>query len=140
MTTHEAYIFLGRPRGCDNKIKRLEVTIEALKCSLLPSGIRYDTDRVQTSPSDRMMETYARIDELERELVEENLKRSQAILAVDLAMDKMPDSQGKTILMEYYIGRISMPKIADGMGFTPRHCYRLRKQAMEEFCALNTEV
>ena len=70
MTIQEAYVFLGQVRGYDNKIKRLERTIESLRYNLLPGAIRYDKDRVDTSPQDGMSELFAKIDVYERELVE----------------------------------------------------------------------
>lgn len=90
MTKTEAYVFLGQVRGCDNKIRRLERTIESLRSTLLPGAIRYDKDRVDTSPQDNMTEIYAKIDEYERQLAEEVQKRTNAILKVDDAPKSNP--------------------------------------------------
>ena len=79
MTNNEAYKFLGQVRGCDNRIKQLSRTIEALRYSLLPGAIRYDTDRVQITPTNKTEELFARIDELEKELAEEKDKAERAL-------------------------------------------------------------
>lgn len=136
MEINEVYAFFGKPRLHDNKIKRIESTLEGLRSSLLPGGMRYDTDKVQTSPNDKMLEIYCRIDELERELEEEKQKKAHAILEIDRALMKVPEGPYKQLLAEYYIGRIDIYKIADGMGVSVRHCYRLRKKAVETFCEI----
>ena len=136
MEINEVYAFFGKPRLHDNKIKRLESTIEGLRDCLLPGGMRYDTDRVQTSPSDKTTEIMCRIIELESELEEERQKKANAVMEIDKALMKMPEGPYKQLLAEYYIGRIDIYKIADGMGVSVRHCYRLRKKAVETFCEI----
>ena len=133
MTEKEAFVFLGQVRGYDNKIKRLERTIEALKYNLLPGAIRYDKDRVDSSPQDSMSELFAKIDLYERELKEECNKRAAAILMMDEALNKMKDTKERAVLKEYYIGKISLRDIADGMGYTVRHCIRLRNNGVSMF-------
>ena len=136
MEINEVYAFFGRPRLHDNKIKRIEVTLDELRSCLLPGGIRYDKDRVDSSPKNQMEEVMARIDELERELEEEQQKKKCAVLEIDRSMMKVPEGPYKTLLAEYYIGRISINKIADGMGVSVRHCFRMRKKAVETFCEI----
>lgn len=133
MTIQEAYVFLGQVRGYDNKIKRLERTIESLRYNLLPGAIRYDKDRVDTSPQDGMSELFAKIDVYERELVEECGNRASAVIKVDEALNKMRDTKERIILKEYYIGKVSLRDIADGLGITVRHCIRLRNNGVSMF-------
>lgn len=139
MTNNEAYKFLGQVRGCDNRIKQLSRTIEALRYSLLPGAIRYDTDRVQTTPTNKTEELFARIDELETELAAEKDKQITAILTVEGAIRRMPECKEKVVLLQFYIGRISIQDIADGMGITVRHCYRMRRNAISMFCGMEQE-
>ena len=139
VTTQEAYVFLGQVRGCENRIKRLQRTIESLRCNLLPGAIRYDKDRVQTSPMDPMGELFCRIDEYERELQEELSKRTDIVLRVDTALGKMKDTKERTVLLEYYIGRIGFGDIAAELGVSYRHCLRLRKNGVEMFAGIMTE-
>ena len=136
MDINEVYVFFGKPRLHENKIRRLESTIEGLRDCLLPGGMRYDTDRVQTSQSDKMLEIMCRITELESELDEERQKKANAVREIDKALMKMPEGPYKTILAESYIGRISNYKIAEGMGISVRHYFRMRKKAVETFCEI----
>lgn len=130
MTIQETYVFLGKVRGYDNRISRLENTIEALKLNLLPGAIRYDKDKVQTSSQNPMEDLFAKIDEYEREMLDLKNKRAEAVLAVDNALQKMKDCKEQRVLLEYYIGRISIPDIAVGMGITNRHCLRLKNNGV----------
>ena len=91
MTIQETFAFLGKVRGYDNRIVRLQNTIDALRLNLLPGAIRYDKDRVQTSPQDSTTEIFAKIDEYEREVAELKKKRSDAVLSIDSALSKMKD-------------------------------------------------
>lgn len=133
LTTNEAYTFLGSVRGHENKIRRLERTIESLRSCLSPNAIRYDIDRVDSTPKNAMEELFARIDECEKELEREKMYRARAVLDIDEAISKLPEGREKLVLTEFYIGKISMPDIADGLGITLRHCFRIRKNAIEMF-------
>lgn len=139
VTVKEAYVFLGQVRGYENKIKRLERSIESLKYNLLPGAVRYDKDRVNTSPEDSMTELFARIDEYERALDVERRQRAEAVLKVDDALSKMSDTKEKIVLMEYYIGRISISDIASGLGITVRHCIRLKNNGVCMFAEVMSD-
>ena len=133
MTRQEAFVFLGQVRGFDNKIKRLERTIESLRYNLTPGAIRYDKDRVDTSPQDQMTELFAKIDQYERELQVEYAKRAEVVLKVDDALNRMSDTKERIVLKEYYIGKINLRDIADGLGITVRHCIRLKNNGVSMF-------
>lgn len=133
MTRQEAFVFLGQVRGFDNKIKRLERTIESLRYNLTPGAIRYDKDRVDTSPQDQMTELFAKIDQYERELQVEYAKRAEVVLKVDNALNRMNDTKERIVLKEYYIGKINLRDIADGLGITVRHCIRLKNNGVSMF-------
>lgn len=133
MTRQEAFVFLGQVRGFDNKIKRLERTIESLRYNLTPGAIRYDKDRVDTSPQDQMTELFAKIDQYERELKVEYAKRAEVVLKVDDALNRMSDTKERIVLKEYYIGKINLRDIADGLGITVRHCIRLKNNGVSMF-------
>ena len=67
--------------------KRIELAAiksyeEDLRLSLLPSGIRYDLDKVQTSPTDRMLEMVAKLTDMQ----ERETDQKEALIAdIELA-------------------------------------------------------
>ena len=73
--------------------KRIELAAiksyeEDLRLSLLPSGIRYDLDKVQTSPTDRMLEMVAKLTDMQ----ERETDQKEALIAdIELA-ERMVDS------------------------------------------------
>ncbi len=143
MEINDAYRFLMRVRELDSQIMREELTIAEIKSSLLPGAIRYDKDNVMTSPEDRLPEVFARIDERER-TVEELRKRKAAVIEeTDGALKKMADGTEDDnarvqvdILYQFYIGRQSVYDIAQSLGVSTRHCFRLKKQAVKNFSLL----
>ena len=58
---------LNKPRWMRAKASILAEQIATLQSCLLPSAIRYDLDKVQSSPDDQTSAIFAKIDELERE-------------------------------------------------------------------------
>lgn len=67
-TKQNVRAFLDRPKNLLSEIRRVQSRIEGLRLSMYPSGIRYDTDRVMSSPSDPMPRYAAEVDELQDSL------------------------------------------------------------------------
>ena len=65
--TDKLFVILTEPKKIKKEIKRVSNRIEDLRLMMLPSAIRYDADKVMSSPSDPMMKFAERLDELEKE-------------------------------------------------------------------------
>ena len=101
-------------------IETLQLRIKELQLSLLPRGIRYDSDKVQTSPSDQMLEVAAKVDALERK------------------MQPTPEYR-QLLTLRYLTGHMSWKQIADVMGYSDDHVRGyLHKMAIEEARKVNT--
>lgn len=122
----ETYDFLLGPRRISDEIWRKDLRRQELRSCLLPSGITYDRDRVQTSPEDSMARIMAEVDELDGQI--DALQRSRAfeILRISRVIDQMDDPREATVLDAYYLGRRSMQEIAEHLHYSERHVYRLR--------------
>ena len=75
MTLDETYDFLMQIRRKEIIIRRKETQRDELRACLLPGAIRYDRDRVQSTPTDKMADVIVRVDELDREI--EQLRREK---------------------------------------------------------------
>ena len=128
--TDKVYQLLYTPRQIDQQIGQINAKIRSLRDSLMLSGVRYDTDRVQSSPSDRMSAVIAEIDALEHKRDELIDSRIHAVDAIEKAVNGLEDDGEKTVLYMQYIGCESMDEIAEEMHYSRRSAYRLRAQAL----------
>ena len=133
----ETYDFLLGPRRISDEIWRKDLRRQELKSCLLPSGITYDKDPVQTSPEDSMARIMAEIDELDGQI--DALQRSRAfeILRISRVIDRMEDPREATVLDAYYLGRRSMQEIAEHLHYSERHVYRLRSEGVAKMSQMS---
>lgn len=115
-------------------INALNAQIEEIWLSQLPSGIRYDRDRVQTSPDDQMIKAAAKVEELAAELNEEleklQIKRREAKRMIG----RLKKANYRKVLRLYFldIRLLTMQDVADEMHYTLRWTYKLYKKALKE--------
>lgn len=121
-------------------IETLQLRIKELEFSLLPSGIRYDSDRVQTSPSDRMLETAAKIDALERRM-KKKLEQLNADMckAVEIVQAMPTPAYRQLITLRYLTGKMSWEDVAEVMGYSVDHVKgHMHRSALREAGKVNT--
>ena len=137
MELQETYDFLLGPRRIADAIWRKDLRRQELRSCLLPSGITYDRDRVQTSPEDSMARIMAEVDELDQQI--DILRRSMAmeILRISRVIDQMDDPREATVLDAYYLGRRSMQEIAEHLHYSERHVYRLRSEGVAKMSQMS---
>lgn len=123
------YQVLGRVRSLRKRKKAIRVKAEELRLSLLPSGITYDRDKVQTSPRETILETMAKIDELDREY--QSLSADMMKLKQEMTewFFVLPERE-REVLKLYYIDCKGIKYISDAMRITERHVFRLRKNGI----------
>lgn len=117
MTLDETYDFLMQIRRKEIIIRRKETQRDELRACLLPGAIRYDRDRVQSTPTDKMADVIVRVDELDREI--EQLRREKASLVIEIsdAIETLEDDNEKTVLTEFYIARAPMTEVANAINY-----------------------
>ena len=122
-------------------IETLQLRIQELQMSLLPRGIRYDTDKVQTSPSDQMLEVAAKLDALERKMQAKLVKLNNDMVKAMTIVQAMPTPEYRQLLTLRYLtgSRTSWEQIAEVMGYSVDHVRGyLHKAAIEEARKVNT--
>lgn len=120
-----------------NKKRLLEATIrKAEELRTLAEGvgaIRYDKDRVQTSPQDHMSEAVtelvAKEDELDRLIVDYR----QTILRRVRMIEGMHDPRYVQLLTLRYIDGLRFEEIAVKMMYSWKHILRLHGEALDAF-------
>lgn len=130
MDLNETYDFLMQIRRKEIIIRRKETQRDELRACLLPGAVRYDRDKVQTTPTDKMSDVMARVDELDREI--EQLRREKASLIIEIgdAIERLEDDNEKTVLTEFYIARAPMTQAADAINYSVRRAYDFRKRGV----------
>ena len=120
----QAYIFLNSARVLHWEWLRLKAKHDELESCLLPAAIRYDKDKVQTSPEDPMAKIVAEINELEVEMNKIQLKKSRQIAKIDKAISTLGSDEERTALTMRYINRIPVTDIAEAMGYSIKRIYQ----------------
>lgn len=131
MTTNYVYIFLTSVRKIEAEIQKLTIRHDELQTCLLPGAIRYDGDRVQTSPDDKMSELAAEVVDLERQIQELRLHKSRKVREIEDAIRMLENDDEQMVLMGYYIGRLPMACVADLIHLSMRTAYRIRRRGVQ---------
>lgn len=119
------YEFLSRPKKFDMRIKMLEAKRAGLMSCLQPSGIRYDLDKVQSSPEDPMSRVAAEIDAIDREIISLQQEKAGAIVEICDAIDQLTNGNEKTVLTLYWVHGHKLADIAEILGYTRDWAYKI---------------
>ena len=100
----DAKTYLRNPKRILGGIVRLQERIENLRKTMLPKGVRYDRDKVQTSLEDPMIIFAVKIDQLERELLDKQIEYDKALEEIDSTIARVNNDDARTVLTKRYIG------------------------------------
>lgn len=116
------------------EICRLQEQIDTAEASLLPKAIRYDLDKVQTSPEDPLYAVLSEVEEYKKEMVKRThrliLRRRKAIRM----LDQLKDSRQRQVLFLYYLdpGLLTMDQVAEKMIYSEREAWRKHDAAISK--------
>lgn len=127
----QAYDFLNSARVLHWRWLRLKAKHDELESCLLPAGIRYDKDRVQTSPEDTISKIVAEISELEKKMNAVQIAKRERIEEIDKALHELPSEEARTALTMRFINRIPVTEIAFQMGYAEPTIYKFMNQGAE---------
>lgn len=120
----QAYIFLNSARVLHWEWLRLKAKHDELESCLLPAAIRYDKDKVQSSPEDAMSKIVAEVAELEKEMNKVQQRKAKQIAKIDKAISALSSDEERTALTMRYINRIPVIDIAEAMGYSVKRVYQ----------------
>ena len=130
LSIQQVYDYLGRVRSLEQTIWRLCLQHDELQSCLLPAAIRYDKDKVQTSPEDKLSSVAASVLDLEKRIRMLKAQKAALIIEISSTIDQLTDERERVILSAFYVGRISIEKIANEIGYSPSYVYRLRRHGV----------
>lgn len=122
--TDELYKLLHRPLWTKAKIRSKQAQIDDLRMMMLPGAIRYDRDKVQTSPEDPMLKYVARLNELEIELHSLQDKYLGEQKSISETIEKLSDPNEQDVLIRRYINGMYFERIAESIPVSISTVYR----------------
>lgn len=125
-----AYKFLFKPRVLTLKIKRKQTQVEELESCLLPSGIRYDRDKIQTSPEDKLPDIVGRITAIQKEIDALKIEKYEAINSIMGEINLLPSELQQTILTERFIGMMPMADIGESVNYSTSRAYQIMQSGI----------
>ena len=126
------YEFLARPRHIKSQIRKKETELYGLRMSVLPGGIDYSRDKVQTSPSSDQMAKYAaRIDDIMHDIEQLQDTYAEAIEDIMLACQKLEDIEGDIISMRWVRG-MDFGSISEEVNLSERQMFRKYHDGLEK--------
>lgn len=131
MTISETYEFLNSIRRIEAAIIKMQIQRDELRACLLPAGIRYDKDKVQTSPADHMSQIEAKVVDMDREIGRMQEKKAETIEGVSGAIARLEDDNEQIVLLSLYVARHSAAKTARRLHYSRRGIYKLRDRAVK---------
>lgn len=125
--------FLYSVRDEQKEIEELTDRIYEMRMSLLPAGIRYDTDKVQTSPEDKLSECEAKIADYSKMLGQKKEALIQRRQQVQGMIDLLEDSRERQVLDIYFLSvkRLSMEDVSALIGYSRKQTFRIYKSALQ---------
>ena len=134
----QAYEFLNSVRVLHLQWLRLKAKHDALESCLLPAAIRYDKDKVQTSPDDTMSKVISEIADLEKEMSRVLKCKARQVERIDKALKSLESEEERTALTMRYINRVSVSEIAEAMGYSEQRIYQFMNQGGAQIAKAQT--
>lgn len=128
-------------RKTDRLIQRLTNTVNTLRAGLTSQSYELKPDKVQISgPQDRISETYARIDELERKINDRIDELIQLKAEALQRLEKLSDLDQQNVLDARYIEGNKWEKISADLDFSIAQVYRIHWAALLNFAGKNPDI
>lgn len=124
--------YLRHAEVWDSDLERLRRQILTLKSTLLPRAISYEGDNVQTSAGDPMAETFAKIDELERQIGAYALRRMELRTQIIGQLCRLPEKESRILYLRYVDGK-RLRTIARDLAYSEYYVRHLHGEALRLF-------
>lgn len=116
--------FLKQIRVKRRELIILENTMRELRLMLMPSGIRYDLDKVQTSPEDRLSQSVADLLSVERRQRRQMERLMSDLAKAEKLIEGMPTPEYRELIRLRYVAGIkplTWEQVAEEMGYSSDH-------------------
>ena len=130
----KASSYLMGIRDIEKKLHNKRLELEALRYKASGAGaIRYDKDRVQTSPDDYLAKAMVDIIEIEKQIEKDEASIEKKKGKAYGVVRQMEIAEQRILIEWYYLNGLSMQETALKMSIAERTTYYLRDDALESF-------
>ena len=134
--TDKVYEFLNGPKFTAEQIQAKKRKRTERLLAMVPGAIRYDTPRVQSSPSDRMCEIMGEVDELDQEIEDlRELLRETRQQVAEVSRRELDEQACRVIILRYIDG-LQWRDVAAAVHKSERTVFRIHKDATDIFDGL----
>lgn len=127
----EVHSFLTKHKRTKARIVCIDELIADLRLMMQPSGIRYDQDRVQSTPKDPMPEYAGRLNELELKKAALQRKYLEERDEVEAAVRTLEDVYVQQVMTMRYLNGRAWDDIIEQMPFVDRTVFRFHKTGIQ---------
>jgi len=121
-------------RDAEKNINNKRLELEALRYKASGAGaIRYDKEKVQTSPQDYLSMAIADMVELEKQIAEAEAAIEEMKGEAYTIVRKMDKPEQRAVIEWYYLNGLSMMDTAIRLNLSERAAYYLKDDALEAF-------
>lgn len=130
MPEKELFEILNAPGRTKKKLMGIQVEISNLRLMMLPSAIRYDTDRIQSTPQDPMPKYAERLLDKEKKYSILQEQYVEECSRVDKLLTKLNDIDQINVIRTHYVVGYTFEKTADTLSYSESHVYVLHRKAI----------
>ena len=134
MTKRELFDRLHKVDDINTALLCVQMQIDRLEGCLQGHAIRYDQDKVQTSPKDAVAEVMCDLEGLLKKQTKLRIAMTRAVADVAELIDKLTDKKQALVLHYRYTACLPWSQIADKMGYAERHVFRIHDEAIDWIC------
>ena len=113
--TNELFGMLICVQDTECEIRILDSKIQELETNLMPNGIRYDLDKIQSSPSDQMSKIMSTIVDLKKEREKLVDKLAESVISVSMLIDQLDNPMERVVMTYRWVQSMKIEDIAEKM-------------------------
>lgn len=139
MTKGELFKRLHRVDDINTALLCIQMRIDRLEGCLQGHAIRYDQDKVQTSPKDAVAEVMCDLEGLLKRQAALRIQMTRAVADVADLIDRV-DDRNQSLIMHYrYVACLHWHDIADKMGYAESHLFKIHDAAIKKILQVDSK-
>ena len=137
MTKGELFNRLHKVDDINTALICLQMQIDKLEGCLEGHAIRYDQDKVQTSPKDAVAEVMCDLEALLKKRDKLRIALTRAVADVAGLIDQLKNNKQAIVMHCRYTSGMSWSRIAERVQCSERHVFRIHDDAVDWLCKNN---